>query len=493
MNAQTQAASAAPARLKSSEYWDRYGQYVLMAMPYADEVLVEAEGCTLRDADGREMLDLAAGMFCSVLGHNHPRFLERITAQTRRLLHTGTQFLSPPVLEASAKLAAVAPGKLQKSIFLSTGTEANEFAFRIAKAWTGRTSIVGLSRGYYGTSLATRSCSSLFSHRLKDTLPVVPGNLRIPIGKSCSACFTGSNHTDCGFPCLDTFAEQTGDWSDVAAIIAEPVLSAGGMLFPPPGYMARLRDMAHRNGALLIVDEAQTGFGRTGKWFAIEHHGVEPDILTLSKSVGNGFAVAAVITTAEIADTVVSDGLWNLSSHQSDPVAAEAVAAVIDIAREENLPARAAETGAYFVQRLQDLATRQTAVRNVRGLGLMIAFDCLPPEYPGREAEAANAFMHECRHRGLHLTYGYGGYNIRIIPPLVLTREQVDFAVHTMDEALTAVLRSPGEWKNAMPQNAHTSRAYAKSSWKQLLTHCWQTSPEQWVEKGNRLLGRMVR
>jgi 2,2-dialkylglycine decarboxylase (pyruvate) len=492
MTAPTSAVATSATPLSSAAYWKRYGQYVLMAMPYADEVLVEASGCTLRDADGREMLDLAAGMFCSVLGHNHPRFVERITAQMRRLLHTGTQFLSPAVLQASAQLASVAPGKLQKSIFLSTGTEANEFAFRLAKAWTGRTSIVGLSRGYYGTSLATRSCSSLFSHRLKDTLPIVPGSLRIPITEACSSCFSGNkDRSPCEFPCLDTFEEQAGDWSDIAAIIAEPVLSAGGMLFPPPGYMTRLKEMAKRNGALLIIDEAQTGFGRTGKWFAIEHHDVEPDILTLSKSVGNGFAVAAVITTAEIADKVVSDGLWNLSSHQSDPVAAEAVAAVIEIAREENLPTRAEETGAYFMSRLRELGTRQSAVRNVRGVGLMIGFDCLPPEYPGREAEAANAFMHECRHRGLHLTYGYGGYNIRIIPPLILTREQVDFAVQTIEDALAEVLRNPGNWKNATPKNPHTSRVYAQNSWKRLLSHCWRTSPEEWVEKGSRLLSRM--
>jgi 2,2-dialkylglycine decarboxylase (pyruvate) len=492
MSVETQAGTAT-AQTGSMDYWNRYGNYVFMAMPYADEVLVEARDCMLRDADGKELLDLAAGMFCSVLGHNHPRFIERITRQAGRLLHTGTQFLSPPVLEASAKLAEVTPGKLQKSIFLSTGTEANEFAFRIAKAWTGRTTIVGLSRGYYGTSLATRSCSSLFSHRLKDTLPVVPDSLRIPIGRQCSQCFSGGQDAHCDFPCLNAFEEQVGDWSNVAAIIAEPILSAGGMLFPPHGYMERLKEMASRNGALLIIDEAQTGFGRTGKWFAIEHHNVEPDIMTLSKSSGNGFAVAAVITTAEIADKVVSDGLWNLSSHQSDPVAAEAVAAVIDIVREENLCARAAETGAYFLSRLRDLATRQPAVKNVRGVGLMIAFDCLPPEWPDRAAEATNAFMHACRRRGVHLTYGYGGYNVRIIPPLVLTREQVDFAVQAIDGALTEVLRSPGEWKNAVAKNQHTARAYGQNPWKRLLARSWQTSPEQWMKKGSRLLGRIVK
>src|ERR1041384_7564897 len=299
-------------------YWQQYGDYVLMAMPYADEVLVEARGGTLRDADSKEILDLAAGMVCCVLGHNHPEFIERVVSQTRQLLHTGTQFLSPAVLEAGHKLAGVTPGRLRKSIFLSTGTEANEFAFRLAKAYTGRTGIVGLSRGYYGTSVATKSCSSLASHHLKDSLPVLPDTFRIPITPQCVGCFSDPSRTDCRLTCLDSVESWIGDWSNIAAVIVEPVLSAGGMLIPPPGYLKRLRQLAHDNGALFIVDEAQTGFGRTGKWFAIEHHDAQPDILTLSNSVGNGDHDAAVIATAEIADDVVAKGLWNLSSLQSD-------------------------------------------------------------------------------------------------------------------------------------------------------------------------------
>jgi len=317
----------------NTEYWEKDGDYVLMAMPYADEVLVQGRSCTLRDADGKELLDLASGMFSCVLGHNHPKFVERISSQIQELLHTGTQFLSPPVFEASRKLAEVTPGDLQKTIFLSTGTEANEFAFRIAKSYTGRTGIVGLSRGYYGTSLATKSLSKLSAQRAKDSLPTVPESVAIPITARCVECFTGSAHP-CALPCLETVEDWIGDWSNIAAVIAEPVLSAGGMLIPPPGYLKTLQEMARAHGALFIADEAQTGFGRTGKWFGIEHHGVEPDILTVSKAAGNGFPVSAMITTAEIAENVASKGLWHLSSHQSDPVGATAVIAVIDILRE---------------------------------------------------------------------------------------------------------------------------------------------------------------
>jgi 2,2-dialkylglycine decarboxylase (pyruvate) len=483
----TPAASMTSSSQQNMDLWRQYGDYVLMAMPYADQVLVEGRGCLLRDAEGSELLDLASGMFCCVLGHNHPKFIERVVRQAQQLAHTGTQFLSPAVLEASYKLAQVTPGRLQKSIFLSTGTEANEFAFRLAKAYTGRTGIVGLSRGYYGTSLATKSCSSLFSHHLRDSLPAVPDSSRIPITPQCTECFSNPSRPPCGLPCLETVEDWIGDWSNVAAVIVEPLLSAGGMLLPPPGYLKRLRELTYRHGTLLIVDEAQTGCGRTGKWFAIEHHGVEPDIMSLSKSLGNGFPAAAVITTPEIADKTVRDGLWNLSSHQSDPIAAAAVAAVIDVVREENLVERARESGDYFMERLRELSARQPAARNVRGQGLMIGFDIMPPD-PREAAEVAAGFMYGCRRRGVHLTFGYGSVNIRIIPPLVITRAEIDRAVAVMEEALAEAIAEPDSRKDGAPANPLVRRLYDAHPMHRVLGKWWRSSPEQWFEKGREII-----
>ena len=474
------------------EYWKQYGDYVLMAMPYADEILVEAHGCMIRDADGKEMLDLASGMFCSVLGHNHPKFVERVVRQAQQLQHTGTQFLSPAVLEAGYKLAGVTPGGLQKSIFLSTGTEANEFAFRLAKAYTGRTGIMGLSRGYYGTSVATKSCSSLASHHLKDSLPVVPDTVRLPITPQCVECFSDARGSSCGFPCLGSVESWIGDWGNIAAVIVEPVLSAGGMLFPPAGYLKSLRELAHRNGALFIVDEAQTGFGRTGKWFAIEHHDAQPDILTLSKSVGNGYPVAAVITTAEIADEVVAKGLWNLSSHQSDPVSAAAVSAVIDIVREENLIEKASENGSYFIAQLQQLSQKTPAVARVRGQGLMIGFDLIVDD-PERTDTVVNDFMFGCRRKGVHLTYGYGAINFRIIPPLVISRSEIDFAVEVIGQSAEAAVSRSHSNKEHWPRNPYTSRLFETRPYpRRLLEYCWRSSPAQVVEKGKELIQKSL-
>jgi 4-aminobutyrate aminotransferase-like enzyme len=480
-----------PASKRNLDYWRDEGDYVLMAMPYADQVLVEGRGCSVKDADGHELLDLASGMFCCVLGHNHPRFVARLAGQLEKLLHTGTQFLSPPVFEAASKLAQIAPGKLQKSVFLSTGTEANEFAFRLAKAATGRTGIMGLSRGYYGTSLATKSCSGLFSHHLRDSLPTVSDSLRLPITPQCARCFTDPARSACTPSCFESLESWIADWSNVAAVIVEPFLSAGGMLLPAPGYLKQLAALARRHGSLFVVDEAQTGFGRTGKWFAVEHHDVEPDILTLSKSAGNGFPAAAVITTAEIADGVCAKGFWSISSHQSDPLAAAAVAAVIDIVREENLVDRARESGDYFMERLREVAVRKPCLANVRGLGLMIGFDLVPND-PRQAIEAANALMYSCRRRGVHLTYGYGNLNFRIIPPLVISRAQIDQAVEVIDSGLEDAARAKldkGDW----PSNVHTRRLLEHSNWKRTWNFCWRSSPAAWVEKAGQVLGRAAK
>ncbi len=471
---------------KSADYWRRYGEYVLMAMPYADEVLVKGDGCNVIDADGKEILDLASGMFCCVLGHNHPQFIRRIVQQTEALLHTGTQFLSPAVLEASYKLAQVAPGRLSRSIFLSTGTEANEFAFRLAKAYTGRTGIVGFSRGYYGTSIATKSISSLFHHNLKDSLPLVPDSYRLPITAECTGCFTGASAHSCDFPCLRSVEDWMGDWSNIAAVIVEPVMSAGGMLIPPPGYLQALQQMTRQHGVLLIADEAQTGFGRTGKWFAVEHHGIEPDILTISKSAGNGFPVAAVTTTPEIADKVIGAGLWNLTSHQSDPVGAAAVAAVIDIVRESALVEHADKAGEYFMAQLRSLGARHSLIGGVRGQGLMIGFD-LMVENDSQTEEIANDFMYGCRQRGVHLTFGYGSKSFRIIPPLTITHAQIDRAIDVMDQALAQLRTQKAGKRENWPKNPCTNRLHQSHPVKRVVSSLWRSAPEDWVTKAKEL------
>lgn len=465
--------------------WERYGDYLLMAMPYPDGLITEAQGCILKDIDGNQMLDLAAGQFCSILGHNHPKLIEKITEQMKRVLHVGTQFLSPIVLEAAAKFAEVAPGKLKKSLFLSTGTEANECAISIAKMYTGKTGIVGFSRGYYGLSLATKSLTTIFKgSRRKGDLPRVPESYSV-LAPYCFKCPVHTQFPQCNLACLDaSVGAGLSDDDNIAAVIVEPIISAGGMIVPPPGYLKALKEFAQQREALLIVDEAQTGFGRTGKWFAIEHHGIEPDILVVSKSAGGGFPVSGLITTDKVADCIAREGFTHLASHQSDPAAAAAVAAVIDIVREEGLVQAAEENGLYFLDRLRVLQSKHSIVLDVRGQGLMIGME-LAHEEGGQDP--AMPIVALCGRQGVHLTYTYFEPVLRFIPPLVITRKQIDTSISVLDEALSKITRKDFRLDDFLPNNRY-SRPYidslrGKQTVKRVLSRLYETSPEYWVKK----------
>jgi len=471
----------------SLKLWDKYGKHVLMAMPYADNLIGDASGSTLRDVDGNQILDLSAGQFCSILGNNHPKYVEAIVQQLRKIAHVGTQFLSPIVLEAAAKFAEVAPGDLSKSIFLSTGTEANECAISLAKTYTGRNGVIGFNRGYYGLSLATKSLTSIFSASDRHgSGPTVPESFHF-LAPHCFHCPVKSHYPECDFVCLDSSIEiALARTRDIAAIIVEPILSAGGVVVPPPGYLKRLKAFAQELGALLIVDEAQTGFGRTGKWFACEHHEVEPDILVVSKSSGAGFPVSGVITTDAIADRVADQGWLHLASHQCDPLPAAALAATIDIVREENLIDKAAEDGRYFMDRLQQLKAKHSAVVDVRGLGLMLGIE-IGGSRDDSEHELCMLIVALCEARGVHLTYTYFEPVIRLMPALTITRPEIDLAVSALDESIATALNGDVTLDSLMPSNRYSrsfvERLRGKKTLKRLASHLYETSPRQWVKK----------
>jgi 2,2-dialkylglycine decarboxylase (pyruvate) len=477
---------------KSLELWEKYGRYLVMAMPYADGLIGEAHGCTFTDIDGNETLDLAAGQFCSILGHSHPKLVERVVEQIRRVPHTGSQFLAPVVLEAAAKFAEVAPGKLERCMFFSTGTEANECAISVAKICTGKKGVIGFDRGYYGLSLTTKSLTSIFGGRIGDS-PCVPESYHL-LAPHCFHCPVNSHFPECDILCLQSSLESSVRAPDeIAAVIIEPILSAGGMIVPPPGYLKVLKDFAHRHGAMLIVDEAQTGFGRTGKWFGVEHHGIEPDILVISKGAGGGFPVSGFITTSEIADQLEKEGFSHLASHQFDPLSAAAFSALIDIIREEGLVENAAKTGAYFKARLGELKQKHAIIADVRGEGLMLGMEIAGNGAGGRsDAELTLAIVALCKQNGVHLTYTYFEPVLRFIPPLTLVRKEVDFAISVLDDALSKAARKDISLESLLPENRYT-RAYmdrqrGKWSMARIFSKLYETSPERWVKKINEIV-----
>ncbi len=479
----------------SLELWEKYGKHVLMAMPYADSLIGQANGCTLQDIDGNQILDLAAGQFCSILGNNHPKYLEKIVNQIKKVVHTGTQYLSPIVLEAAAKFAEVAPGQLSKSVFLSTGTEANECAISLAKTYTGKSGVIGFNRGYYGLSAGTKSLTSIFGTGDRyGSGPAVPESFRF-LAPHCFHCPVNSRYPECDFVCLESSIDGTLPRPrDIAAVIVEPIFSAGGMIVPPPGYLKLLRDFAHEIGALLIVDEAQTGFGRTGKWFACEYHEIEPDILVVSKSAGSGFPVSGVITSDAIADEVAAQGWQHLASHQSDPLSSAALVATIDIVREEHLVDKAADDGRYFMELLQSLKAKHSIIADVRGMGLMIGLEVGNCQGESSEHELCSLIVALCEARGVHLTYTYFEPVIRLLPALTITRQEIDLAVSVLDEAIAVALGGNITMDSLRPCNRYSrsfiERLGDKKTIKQIASRLYKTSPKYWMKKLRERTGR---
>jgi 2,2-dialkylglycine decarboxylase (pyruvate) len=471
----------------SLELWKQQGENLLVVQPFMDRLIVRGDGCYLVDADGRRVLDLAAGQFCSILGHNHPRFTARLREQLDTLVHLGDQYVAPVVLQAAQRLASITPVPRGKVLFLSTGSEANECAMRMAKAVTGRTGMLAFSRGYYGISLATRNLSSISDHPGKVDFQPAPIEQYKLLSPDARRCPVGIEHSACTGACLSASFELLGEHRhNIAAVIVEPVLSAGGMIFPSKEYLTALHARSREIGALFVVDEAQTGLGRCGEWFDIQNHQIEPDIVVVSKTAGNGYPIGAVVASESVATKLESQGFGHLSSHQNDPLAAAAVHAVIDIVEEERLIEHSRAMGEYFMQRLQVLQRKHPLIVDVRGRGLMIGMELNADDH-----DVALRLALLCEQRDVHLTYTYYEPVVRFIPPLVITTKEIDAGIAVLDDALGALEGGTAELSALLPRNVR-SGPYLKHlsagvSPMRLVRGLWNNAPKDWLNKLKKL------
>lgn len=468
---------------RNLDLWNTYGKHLIPVQPFMDNVIVRSEGNYMIDADGNRLLDLAAGQFCTILGHNHPGFIRRLTSELQNNLHTGSQYMTETVLRAASEVASITPPGLDQLIFLSTGSEANEFAMRVAKTYTGRTGILGADRGYYGITLATRSLSAIAEGHV-DATPRVPGSacFLTPVEAHCPVRIECKK---CDHACLDASFRLLGDQVEgLAAIIVETVVSAGGMIYPSREYFARLRQLANEVGALLIVDEAQTGFGRCGQWFDLENLELKPDILVFSKTSGNGYPTAGVVVSRHITERLLDKGFHHLSSHQNDPIAAASVSAVIATIKEENLIENARITGAYFLEQLRALERTKPFISGSRGRGMMLAFDLLGDRDAGTPlGDRLVPFVLACKERGVHLTFAYHEGAVRIIPSITLTRADIDLAIDVIGGVLTDLEAGKLRATDYEQQNPVIRDAQNRSKMRRTLSRMWETSPSYWLRK----------
>jgi 4-aminobutyrate aminotransferase/(S)-3-amino-2-methylpropionate transaminase len=396
-----------------------------------------ALGAELWDTDGRRYLDCFAGISVVSTGHSHPRVVEAAREQLGRFIHCGTYLYEVPVVgELAARLAGVTPGRLEKTFFSNSGAEAVEGALRLARAFTGRTEFIALETGFHGRTNATLAVTGN-RKRKQHGGPYLGGVAFAPASHPtrCRTC-GGACTLRCADAVEDVINYQTS--GNVAAFIAEPILGEAGIVVPHPGYFRRVKEILDRHGILLIVDEVQTGFGRTGRMFGIEHFGVEPDIMTMAKGIASGMPLGGFIARPEIADAFQPGE--HLSTFGGNPVACAAALATIDVIEDEGLCAASAENGAALLLSLEALSEQHQAIGEVRGKGLMVGIELVSDRAAMTPApDVAVRLRAACRERGLMVGIGgFFGNVVRIQPPLVITAEQLADAVGTLDEALSA-------------------------------------------------------
>lgn len=397
-----------------------------------------AQGMVVTDPDGNRFLDFAAGIAVCSTGHCHPRVVEAIQSQAERLIHfCNIPFYYPQMVELAERLAAVAPGEAKKRVYFgNSGAEGIESALKLARLRTGRQKIVACFGGFHGRTMGALSLTASKAAQRMGYAPFLP-EVHHTHFATCYRCPVGCQPESCEVECLDllekTLFGSIAPPEEIAAIVIEPIQGEGGYAVPKQEFVTRLTEIAREHGILMIADEIQSGFGRTGKMFASEHFGFEPDILVSAKGIASGMPISCVIASDELMQ-------WRSGGHGStfgaNPVSCAAALATLDLL-EGGLIENAAKAGAYLRSRLEELGDRHPIVGQVRGLGLMLAVD-LVEDRESREpaVEARQKVLQRCFDRGLVLL-GCGASCLRIAPPLIITEHEVDIGVDILDEVLS--------------------------------------------------------
>jgi 4-aminobutyrate aminotransferase len=402
-------------------------------------VVKEGRGSVIEDVDGNLFLDFMAGIAVASTGHSHPRVVKAIEEQARKFLHIcGSDFYYEPMVKLAEKLSELAPGKSGKKVFFTnSGTETVEAAFKLARFHTRRQHVVAFHGAFHGRSMGSLSLTASRSSHRAHFGPLIPGVHHVPFG-FCRRCPYGLTYGSCGIECVRVLEKTLFRFEvrpeEVAAIFVEPIQGEGGYLVPPLEYLPMLQELCAKHGILLVADEIQSGFGRTGKMFACEHWGVEPDILCAAKGIASGMPLGAMIAREEIST-------WTSTTHGStyggNPVACAAALATIQLL-EEGLIDNAAKVGALLKEKLTALKPHHTEIGDVRGLGLMIGVEFeRGDESHALDGRMRDRVMQQCFEKGL-LLLSCGESTLRFCPPLIVSAEEVATAVEIFDAAIGA-------------------------------------------------------
>jgi len=401
-------------------------------------VLVRAEGTHAFDADGRDYLDFFGGILTVSVGHCHPEVVDRVHQQMQTLGHTSAAYVTEGQIGVAETLARLTPGKLKKSFFTNSGTEADETAVMLAKIYTGQQEIIVLRHSYHGRSALN---VSMTSHAPWRPVTTQVAGIKHALSPYCYRCPLGLEYPSCGVKCAQDLEEliRTETNGRPAAFIAEPIQGVGGFITPPREYFEIAVGIVRKYGGVFICDEVQTGFGRTGgTWFGIEHWGVEPEIMTMAKGIANGWPVGATIATDEVANAFT--GL-SLSTFGGNPVSMAAAQATLDVMERENIPKRSAERGAQLRDALMAMKDTYDFIGDVRGMGLMQGVELVEDRKSKTPSpKKAARFMEAAKRQGLLVGKGglYGNV-LRIAPPMLIEKSEIADGAARLDKAFSEV------------------------------------------------------
>ena len=440
----------------TNQGWIELSKQYLLRHPLRMAPLIpeRGDGIYMWDVEGNRYIDFQSGQLCVTLGHSHPKYVKALAEQAQKIIQTGTPFIAPSEVLLAKKMAEVAPDPLQKSFFACTGSESNEMALRLVRKYTGRFEIIALMRGYHGQTAGSASITGRGGMLREGYGPLPTGVAFIPTPYTyrCPYC---RDKGCCNLGCAES-AENIIDSATSgkpAAFFFEPLMSAAGQIVPSVEWMRTMQRICRERGILMVADEALTCFGRTGKWFAFEHFGIVPDVVTCSKGLGGGVPLCAVMTSAEIADAAVEKGFSQFSSHSGDPLLCATGLANLEIIEEENLVENARIVGAYMKEKLDRMQQAYEIVGEARGLGLCLGLEIVT-DTKSRTAnfEGASMVTDYCLEHGLWLPIIVptqttdrlrrrflelsGMHVLRFMPPITVTTEQVDEALDIIEAGI---------------------------------------------------------
>lgn len=411
--------------------WPNHLLYYTEPLP-----LERGDGMYVWDVEGKRYLDFFGGILTTCVGHNRPEVVQAVKEQAEKLIHSSTLYPNEAHVNLAEKMAEITPGRLQVSYFTPSGTDADETAVFLAQTYTGRQEIVALRHGYSGRSAIGMGLTGQHTWRIGGTH--VAG-IKHALNPYCYRCPLKMTYPGCGLACAQDVEEviKTTTSGKIAAFIAEPIQGVGGFITPPPEYFKIVKEIVEHYGGLFIADEVQTGFGRTGdKWFGIEHWGVEPDIMTMAKSIANGFPLANTITRPEIAESTRGAGL-TISTFGGNPVSCAASLASISVLEKEADPKHVAAMGRMLRSGLERLQEKYPVIGDVRGMGLMQGLELVKDRQSKEPSPQATQQLFEAT-RELGLLIGKGGLYgnvIRISPPMTANEKDVAIALDLLDKA----------------------------------------------------------